>query len=93
MLDGYQNHTKEGQTVKQKEDDHLLDVYRTQGVLKGIKCQSVVSVQPKKNTHSYPSEMKQIKKKSIYLTKSTVSFQKDSSQLGPGTPSAHRGNK
>lgn len=28
-----------------------------------------------------------------YLTKRTVSRQKDSSQLGPGTTSAHRGNK
>lgn len=28
-----------------------------------------------------------------YLTKRTVSLQKDSSQLGPGTTSAHRGNR
>lgn len=29
----------------------------------------------------------------VYLTKKTVSLQNDSSQLGPGTTSAHKGNR
>lgn len=44
---------------------------------------------------TYRKTLRKLLKKTIfiYLTKRTVSLQKDSSQLGPGTPSAHRGNR
>lgn len=76
---------------------NYLVYFRNGRVLKATKTplhsHSWITLGNKHSHESRPSDGGTVEKVAAHLTKKTVSFQNDSSQLGPGTTSAHRGSR